>query len=51
MSKEELKAKIGNMKISKQTLEGEWAKYEASRKDKIANILIVSHTHQIINKI
>ena len=35
MSKDELKAKIGNMKISKQDLDKKWGDHEASRKDKI----------------
>ena len=43
MSKEELKAKIGNMKISKSDLNGRWEDYESERKDKIAKILEVSY--------
>ena len=39
LSKEELKVKIGNMKITKQALNEEWDRYEADRKDKIASIL------------
>ena len=39
LSKEELKVKIGNMKISKQQLNEEWDRYEADRKDKISQIL------------
>ena len=35
ISKDEMKAKIGNMKISKQELETKWNDYEAKRKDKI----------------
>lgn len=35
-SKEELKAKLGNMKISKQELNDKWEDYETNRKDKIA---------------
>jgi hypothetical protein len=35
ISKDELKAKIGNMKISKQDLENKWSEYEAKRKDRI----------------
>ena len=36
MSKDELKAKIGNMKIAKDELNKKWDQYETQRKDKIA---------------
>lgn len=36
LSKEELKVKIGNMKISKNELSSKWDEYESERKDKIA---------------
>ena len=39
LSKEELKAKLGDMKITKNVLNNEWDKYESGRKDKISNIL------------
>jgi hypothetical protein len=42
MSKDELKAKIGNMKITKGDLELKWNDYEKDRKDKIALTLDVS---------
>lgn len=41
LSKDELKAKIGNMKISKQDLNKKWDEYESQRKDKISQILEV----------
>ena len=43
LSKEELKAKLGNLKISKQELNEKWEEFEAERKDKIAQILGVSY--------
>jgi hypothetical protein len=43
ISKDELKAKIGNMKISKTELNNKWEDYESERKDKIAKILEVSY--------
>jgi hypothetical protein len=45
LSKEELKAKIGNMKIQKSELEQKWEAYETDRKNKIALILQVSYTY------
>ncbi len=42
-SKDELKAKIGNMKITKQELDKQWDKYESERKDKISQVLEVSN--------
>jgi hypothetical protein len=44
LKKDELKAKIGNMKISKNELEQKWNEYESRRKDKISKILEVSYT-------
>jgi hypothetical protein len=35
ISKDEFKAKTGNMKISRQDLEHKWNDYESKRKDKI----------------
>lgn len=35
ISKDELKAKIGNMKISKQDLDSKWSDHETKRKDRI----------------
>lgn len=43
INKEELKAKLGNMKITKHELEHKWEEYEASRKDKISKILEVRY--------
>lgn len=45
LSKEELKAKLGDMKITKQALNQKWEDYESDRKDKIARILEVRVTH------
>jgi len=42
INKEELKAKIGNMKISKSDLDRKWDDYEAHRKDRIQKVLDVS---------
>jgi hypothetical protein len=36
LSKEDMKVKIGNMKISKTELNNKWEDYEQERKDKIA---------------
>ena len=41
LSKEELKAKLGNMKISKAELNAKWEQYELQRKDNIQKILEV----------
>lgn len=43
VTKDELKAKIGNMKISKAELEKQWDAYEQERKDKISQVLDVCH--------
>ena len=43
LTKEELKAKIGNMKIHKAELEKKWEEYETDRKNKVALILQVSY--------
>ena len=43
LSKEDMKVKIGNMKISKNELNNKWDDYEQERKDKIAQILEVSY--------
>ena len=48
VSKDELKAKIGNMKISKTDLSNKWEEYEGDRKDKIAKILEVSYNIFIV---
>ncbi len=45
LSKDELKAKLGNMKISRQEINEKWEEYEADRKDKIASILGVSYIY------
>lgn len=39
LSKEDMKAKIGNMKIKKNELEEKWESYENERKNKITQIL------------
>eukprot|EP00347_Sterkiella_histriomuscorum_P019451 403341581 len=39
MSKDEFKAKLGNMKISKQDLEEKWNEHEQQRKNKIQTVL------------
>jgi electron transfer flavoprotein alpha/beta subunit len=44
LSKEELKAKLGNMKMSKADLEGRWTEHEQERKDKIQRVLEVSNS-------
>lgn len=50
MSKDELKAKIGNMKITKNELNQKWEDYEQDRKDKIAKILEVSYPSNFAGK-
>ncbi len=42
IKKDELKAKLGNMKISKAELDLKWDEHETQRKDKIARVLEVS---------
>ena len=42
INKEELKAKIGNMKISKAELDKKWEEREAHRKDLVQRVLEVS---------
>lgn len=51
LSKEELKAKLGNMKISKQDLESRWSEHEQQRKDKIQRVLEVSHSHALLSTV
>jgi len=41
LTKDELKAKLGNMKISRNDLSSKWDDYEMERKDKIAAVLEV----------
>lgn len=41
LSREELKAKLGNMKISKHELESKWNEHETQRKDRIQQVLEV----------
>jgi len=45
LSKEELKVKLGDMKISKADLEREWENYEKERRDKIQKVLAVRLSH------
>ena len=46
LKKEEFKAKLGNMKISKQELDQRWNDYEYTRREKISQILEVSSQDQ-----
>ena len=46
LKKEEFKAKLGNMKISKQELDQRWNDYEQTRREKISQILEVSSKDQ-----
>ena len=41
LTKDELKAKLGNMKINKNDLNNKWDQYEMDRKDKISAVLEV----------
>lgn len=52
IKKDELKAKLGNMKITKNELEQKWVEYETNRKDKIAKVLEVSYKmyHLYVNR-
>jgi len=50
LTKEELKAKLGKKKLSKNELQNEWENYESQRKDKIAKVLDVSSLHSFPGK-
>ena len=41
IKKDEYKAKLGNMKITKQELDKKWEEFEINRKDKISKVLEV----------
>jgi hypothetical protein len=43
VGREELKARLGNMKISKHDLDHQWQQHEQQRKDKIQQILDVTY--------